>query len=211
MPSGDWQNSAMWKTSQILAHSPIKPPAVCRHADKNTTYWFCEKRRELLAVMRRQAIFSSRFTGSSMRTARKSGHPAGNLLIRTMVGVVFLSEGIQKLLFAEKLGAGRFEVIGLPVPEVLGPLVGTTEIICGVLVLAGFLTRLAAIPLVLVMLTAIITTKLPLLQDGGFWKMMHESRTDWAMLLGSLFLILEGPGRWSLDQKITRSRIPVRD
>lgn len=126
-------------------------------------------------------------------------HQKTTILIRLMVGVVYLSEGIQKFLFAEKLGSGRFEKIGLPNPDVLGPLVGSFEIVCGILVLVGFITRLAAIPLIVIMLTAIATTKTQVLNNEGFWAMMHGSRTDWAMLLGSIFLLVRGGGRWSVD------------
>lgn len=125
------------------------------------------------------------------------------ILIRLMVGVVFLSEGIQKFLFPEKLGAGRFSKIGLPAPEIFGPLVGTFEIVCGTLVLLGLLTRLAAIPLIVIMLVAILTTKVTLLADEGFWNMMHNSRTDWAMLLGSVFLLIKGGGKWSVDRHLS--------
>lgn len=109
------------------------------------------------------------------------------ILIRLMVGVVFLSEGIQKFLFADTLGAGRFEKIGLPSPEFLGSFVGSFEIVCGTLILFGLLTRLASIPLIIIMLVAIATTKLEILVQKVFWGMMHESRTDWTMLLGVFF------------------------
>ena len=99
-----------------------------------------------------------------------------------MVGAVFLSEGIQKFLFAEKLGSGRFAKIGLPNPDFLGPFVGFFEIVCGAFILFGLLTRLAAIPLSIIMLIAIATTKAQLLADNGFWSMLHDSRTDWSML-----------------------------
>lgn len=122
------------------------------------------------------------------------------LLIRLMVGAVFLSEGIQKFLFADKLGAGRFEKIGLPNPEFLSPFVGSFEITCGFFILIGLLTRLAAIPLIIIMLVAIASTKAQLLADNGFWSMLHDSRTDWSMLLGSIFLIVKGGGKWSMDK-----------
>ncbi|HMQ77353.1 MAG TPA: DoxX family protein [Flavobacteriales bacterium] len=125
-----------------------------------------------------------------------------SLLIRLMVGAVFLSEGIQKFLFAAELGAGRFAKIGLPNPEFLGPFVGSFEILSGVLILIGLFTRLAAIPTLVIMLVAIFTTKGTVLTNEGFWPMMHGSRTDWAMLLGSIYLIFEGGGRWSLDRKL---------
>lgn len=126
------------------------------------------------------------------------------LLIRLMVGAVFLSEGIQKFLFPASRGAGRFAKIGLPSPEFLGTFVGTFEILCGTLVLLGLLTRLASIPLLIIMLVAIATTKADLLANDGFWSMLHDSRTDWAMGLGSLFLLIEGGGSRSLDQQLTR-------
>jgi uncharacterized membrane protein YphA (DoxX/SURF4 family) len=126
------------------------------------------------------------------------------ILIRLMVGAVFLSEGIQKLLFPAEVGAGRFAKIGLPSPEFLAPLVGCFEITCGSLVLLGLLTRLAAVPLITIMLTAIYTTKIPILHGQGFWKMAHEARTDWSMLLGSLFLLIVGAGAWSLDARFSK-------
>lgn len=122
-----------------------------------------------------------------------------------MVAAVFLSEGIQKFLFPEKLGAGRFEKIGLPAPEFLGLFVGTFEILCGSLILVGLITRLASIPLIIIMLGAIVTTKVEVLTNDGFWEMMHGSRTDWSMLLGSIFLLIKGGGKWSLDKRLSLS------
>jgi len=124
------------------------------------------------------------------------------ILIRLMVSPVFLSEGIQKFLFAEELGSGRFAKIGLPNPEFLGPFVGSFEIACGFLMPIGLCTRLAAVPLITIMLVAIATTKADVLANDGFWEMMHGSRTDWAMLLGSVFLLIKGGGRWSVDYAI---------
>lgn len=121
------------------------------------------------------------------------------ILIRLMVGAVFLSEGIQKFLFPDVRGAGRFEKIGLPSPEFLGYFVGTFETVCGALVLMGLLTRLASIPLIIIMLVAIATTKADVLVNEGFWEMLHGSRTDWSMLLGSIFLLIRGGGRYSVD------------
>lgn len=122
------------------------------------------------------------------------------ILLRLMVGAVFLSEGIQKFLFPDTRGAGRFEKIGLPNPDFLGDFVGAFEVSCGALVLSGLLTRLAVIPLIIIMLVAIGTTKSEMLADEGFWPMMHGSRTDWSMLLGSIFLLIKGGGRWSADK-----------
>ncbi len=125
--------------------------------------------------------------------------PTATLVIRLMVGAVFLSEGIQKFLFPAEVGAGRFAKIGLPSPEFLGPFVGTFEIACGTLVLAGLLTRLAVIPLLTIMAVAIYSTKIPILLKSGFWKMAHEARTDFSMVMGALFLLIAGAGAWSVD------------
>ncbi|WP_226388862.1 DoxX family protein [Penaeicola halotolerans] len=127
---------------------------------------------------------------------------ASIFLIRLMVGTVFLSEGIQKFLFPAIRGAGRFEKIGLPNPEFLGSCVGLFEILSGMLILLGLLTRLAAVPTLVIMLVAIATTKFTIFSEEGFWPMMHSSRTDWSMLLGSIFLIIKGGGKWSLDSNL---------
>ncbi len=127
--------------------------------------------------------------------------PASVVLIRLMVGLVFVSEGIQKFLYPAEVGAGRFAKIGLPAPEILASFVGITEIVCGTLVLLGFFTRIAVVPLIIVMLTAIASTKIPILLESGFWKMAHDSRTDFSMLLGSIFLLINGAGTLSLDAR----------
>jgi putative oxidoreductase len=135
----------------------------------------------------------------NLRLPTQTRAPGAVLLIRLLVGAVFVSEGIQKFLFPAEVGAGRFEKIGLPSPEILGPLVGAFEIVCGTLVLLGLFTRLAVVPLLAIMAVAIYTTKIPILLKSGFWKMAHDSRTDFSMLLGALFLLIVGAGTWSLD------------
>ena len=112
------------------------------------------------------------------------------ILIRLMTGLVFFSEGIQKFLFVSTLGVGRFIKIGLPIPEVLAPLTGATEIIFGAMIIFGLLTRISAIPLLIVILTAIFSTKIPILLNKGLWAAAHEARTDFSMLLGLLFLLI---------------------
>jgi len=125
------------------------------------------------------------------------------ILIRFAVGAVFLSEGIQKFIFANDLGVGRFAKIGIPAPGIVAPFVGVVEIICGTLILIGLMTRLAAVPLIIDMLVAISTTKTPILVGHGFWAMAHEARVDVAMLLSSIFLMIVGAGAWSIDQKLS--------
>jgi putative oxidoreductase len=139
-----------------------------------------------------------------LRKIMATNAPASVLLIRLMVGLVFLSEGIQKFLFPEAVGAGRFAKIGLPEPEFLAHFVAVFEIVCGVLIAGGLLTRLAVLPTITIMLVAIASTKIPILMADGFWKMAHDARTDWSMLLGSLFLLIVGAGPWSLDALLVR-------
>ncbi|HYB13539.1 MAG TPA: DoxX family protein [Myxococcota bacterium] len=130
---------------------------------------------------------------------RRGEVPGSVVLIRAMVGAIFVSEGLQKFLYPDLLGVGRFAQIGIPVPGVMAPFVGSTELGCGLLVLLGLFTRAAVVPLLGVMAVAIATTKIPILLKSGFWSMAHEARTDYAMVLGALFLLLVGSGPWSLD------------
>jgi putative oxidoreductase len=123
------------------------------------------------------------------------------LLIRILVGWVFLSEGIQKFLFPATLGAGRFAKIGIPAPQFTGPFVGAVEIVCGVMLIFGFLTVLATIPLLIDILVAISTTKLSVLGKQGFWATMHDGRTDFCMLLGLIAIALLAAGSMSFDNR----------
>ena len=117
-----------------------------------------------------------------------------DVLIRLAVGAVFLSEGIQKFLFPELRGAGRFAEIGLPFAESLGYTIGGLEVLSGALILIGYRVHQVAVVPAMIMLGAIVLTKVPILVDDGFWAMAHHIRTDWAMLLASLYLLLR-PGR----------------
>ena len=128
--------------------------------------------------------------------------PGWVILIRLAVGAVFLTEGIQKFLFPDALGVGRFTKIGIPAPEIMAPFVGVVEIGCGALLILGLLTRLAAVPLIVDMLVAIATTKIPILLKSGFWAMAHEARTDYTMLFACLFFLIVGAGRWSMDARL---------
>lgn len=127
------------------------------------------------------------------------------ILIRIIVGLIFLSEGIQKFLFPELLGPGRFVKIGFTDPDFWAYFTGTFEIICGSLILPGLLTRLAAIPLLIIMMTAFVTTKYPILMEKGFWAMAHEYRTDFAMTLLLIYLVIYGAGKWSVDSIFSKT------
>jgi uncharacterized membrane protein YphA (DoxX/SURF4 family) len=132
--------------------------------------------------------------------------PTATVLVRLIVGAVFLAEGVQKFLLPEALGVGRFAKIGIPWPEFSAPFDGAFEVGCGILVLVGLGTRLAAVPLIIDILVAIATTKVPMLFKTGFWSMAHEARTDWSMLLGALFLLVVGGGAWSIDAWLTQRK-----
>jgi putative oxidoreductase len=115
--------------------------------------------------------------------------PKAVVLVRILVGWVFLSEGIQKFLFPDALGVGRFVKIGIPWPQTMAPFVGAVEMLCGILVLLGMFTRLAAIPLVGVISVALYSTKIVTFGKLGFWGTLHEARTYMSMLLGLFFSV----------------------
>jgi putative oxidoreductase len=151
-----------------------------------------------------------------MRRLLSTNAPAATVFIRILVGSVFLSEGIQKFLYPVELAAGRFAKIGIPAPQVMGPFVAGCETVCGALLIIGLLTRLAAVVLLIDISVAILSTKIPVLLGHGFWgfslmklarygfwSMMHEARTDFSMWLGSLFLLIVGAGKCSLDAAMT--------
>jgi uncharacterized membrane protein YphA (DoxX/SURF4 family) len=133
---------------------------------------------------------------------------AAILAIRLLVGAVFFMEGIKKFLFPDQWGAGRFAGFGIPAPHVMGPFVGAVEIVCGLLVLLGLRTRLAAVPLLCVISTAIVVTKIPILFKAGFWRMEDVGRTDYSMLMGLIFLLFAGSGSLSVDARMSGGKTP---
>lgn len=134
-------------------------------------------------------------------------HAKSIVLIRVLVGWVFLSEGIQKFLFPAALGVGRFAKIGIPAPQAMAPFVGAVEIVCGVLILLGLFTQWATVPLLINIAVALYTTKFPILAKDGIWSALHEARTDLSMVFGLLFLLIVGGGSIVLDANIWGSRI----
>jgi uncharacterized membrane protein YphA (DoxX/SURF4 family) len=130
---------------------------------------------------------------------RPSQGPASILLIRLAVGLIFFTQGILKYTDPH-MGVLRFSRIGFPHPYFVAHFVGAFEIVCGFLLLLGLWTRAAAVPLLIVIATAIATTKIPELfrVNQGFWYMVSDARTDFAMFCSLLFLILAGGGAWSL-------------
>lgn len=149
----------------------------------------------------------------------QTDNSGSTIIIRFMVGAVFLSEGIQKFLFPALVGPGRFERMGFPEADFVAWFVAVFEILAGSLLLIGFITRGAALAMLVNMTVAIAVTKIPIafgesfgpfvlrkLEIYGFWSMAHEMRTDFAMWLGSLFLIIKGGGRWSVDYHLANKR-----
>jgi putative oxidoreductase len=138
-----------------------------------------------------------------MTNLMRTRAPAAVVLVRLLAGAVFFGEGMRKFLFHYP-GVGRFTEIGIPYPHITAIIVGGVEIVCGFLLIAGLFTRPGAIALICVISVAIATTKIPILLHQGFWEMEDKARTDYSMLMGLLFLLIAGAGRWSLDAWITR-------
>jgi putative oxidoreductase len=151
------------------------------------------------------------------QTMPRSHAPAATVLIRLVVGGVFFSEGVQKFLYPDTLGVGRFARIGIPAPSFTGPFVGVVEVVFGLAVMVGLLTRLATVPLLIDISVALLSTKLPILlghgvlifsaphtAHTGVWAALHEARTDLSMFFGLAFLLAVGAGPWSLDELLSR-------
>jgi len=144
--------------------------------------------------------------------------PRAAVVVRVAIAFVFVFEGIQKFLYPDALGVGRFVKIGIPAPGVMAPFVGVVEIVGGLLVLLGLLTRLGALALLVDMVVALLSTKIPILighgflgfanptTRTGFWGMAHEARTDVTMLLCCAFLVMVGAGSMSFDARIADDR-----
>ena len=146
--------------------------------------------------------------------------PKATIVVRLMAGGVFLWEGILKFVYTNQ-GVGRFTKIGIPAPHATAVFVGALEILGGILLITGFLTRLIAVPFVIEMLVAIASTKIalylgtsplplpPAPPKVGIWAVLHEVRSEYAQMMSVLFLGIVGPGPWSLDAVRARFRARV--
>jgi putative oxidoreductase len=136
--------------------------------------------------------------------------PRTTLLIRLMTGGVFFWEGLLKFVYTNQ-GVGRFTKLGFPYPGPTATFVACFEIVGGLLLMSGFLTRLVSLPFIFEMVVAILSTKISLFLGTsplpappappkmGLWAVLHEIRADYAQILTSGFLLINGPGKWSLD------------
>ena len=144
------------------------------------------------------------------------------ILIRLMAGAVFFWEGVMKFVFPNQ-GVGRFTKLGFPAPHFTATADGWFEIVGGLLLLTGLMTRLIAIPFVIEMIVAMASTKIPLYLGTsplplppvppqiGFWAVLHEIRSEYAQLLTCAFLVVAGPGRWSVDALLARRRVRPKE
>jgi len=145
-------------------------------------------------------------------------HPPVNgqkssFLLRLMAGSVFFWEGIMKFVFVNQ-GVGRFTKLGMPFPELTANFVGSLEIVGGLMVVFGIGTRLIAIPFIIEMIVAMLSTKismylgtfpLPLPSSPpqvGIWAVLHEIRSEYAQIIIMIFLLLNGPGPISVDKHL---------
>jgi putative oxidoreductase len=137
------------------------------------------------------------------------------IILRLGVGLVFLTEGLNKFIHPGERGPGRFADLGFPAPELVANMIGVVEIIAGTLLILGLFTRVAALVLAGVALTAIVLTKLPVLLGTGIfifggvdasfygiWGFLYEWRLDFTMFVGAIYLVLAGPGKGSLDDRL---------
>jgi uncharacterized membrane protein YphA (DoxX/SURF4 family) len=148
--------------------------------------------------------------------------PRATILIRLMAGGVFLSEGILKFVYTNQ-GVGRFTKLGMPVPEILAPAIAILEIGGGLLLISGLGTRLISVPFIIEMIVAMLSTKVSLYFGTsplpkppappivGAWAVLHEIRSDYAQIMSCIFLFAAGPGPWSLDAWIQKSKRWVRN
>lgn len=143
--------------------------------------------------------------------------PKAALLIRLMAGSVFFWEGVLKFVYVNQ-GVGRFTKLGMPIPDILAPAIAYLEIGGGLLLLFGLATRWIAVPFIIEMIVAILSTKVSLFLGTsplalppappkvGFWAVLHETRSDWAQILTCGYLLWAGPGPWSIDAVLRRRR-----
>ena len=143
--------------------------------------------------------------------------PKSTVLLRVMAGGVFFWEGILKFVYVNQ-GLGRFTKLGMPFPMFTADFVGGLEIVGGLLIMAGLLTRWIAIPFIIEMIVAMLSTKISLYLGTsplplppappkiGIWAVLHEIRSEYAQIMVTIYLLISGPGKWSLDALVANLR-----
>jgi uncharacterized membrane protein YphA (DoxX/SURF4 family) len=105
---------------------------------------------------------------------------------RYVIGYVFVSSGIVKLLVADFKGA--FFSMGIPFPNTTLFIVATAEIVCGTLIIGRMYLKQATMPLIVIMIGALLLAKFPVFLNKGLLAFIFESRLDLVMLV--LLLVL---------------------
>jgi putative oxidoreductase len=143
--------------------------------------------------------------------------PRSTILIRLMAGAVFFWEGILKFVYANQ-GVGRFTKLGIPFPAETAHFVAVLEIVGGMLLITGLLTRVISVPFIIEMIVAMLSTKISMYLGSsplplppsppqiGAWAVLHEIRSEYAQIMCALFLLIAGPGPWSVDALMARAR-----
>ena len=139
-------------------------------------------------------------------TAPSSSASLGLLVLRVVVGLIFVAHGAQKIFEYTLPGTiGSFADMGVPLPEIAAPFVAFVELIGGALLALGLFTRPVGILLAIDMIVAIVAVHLP----AGLW--VGEGGYEFVAVLGvaALALAFTGAGRFSLDGAFLRGRVPA--
>ncbi|HET6242462.1 MAG TPA: DoxX family protein, partial [Arthrobacter sp.] len=122
---------------------------------------------------------------------------------RVIAGVVFAAHGWQKYNEFTIAGTqGSFAQLGVPAPEITAPLVATLELVGGIALILGVLTRVFAALLTLDMLGALVLVHAPkgvFVSEGGYELVL-------VLAAASLAIALAGPGRISVDHALFARR-----
>lgn len=126
----------------------------------------------------------------------------GITILRVVVGIVFLVHGGQKVFVYGFAGVqGAFGHMGIPMPAIAGPFIALLELVGGIALVVGILTRWFAILFAIEMLVAILKIHL----RGGFF-MPSGIEFALTLLAASVALAMSGPGAASVDRAVASKR-----